>query len=208
MAAEKESSNGNNGIEGGKGLNNLLTTAFSNVLVQLFHNPLIKTIDPSKATPFDARRPPTILIQSYFERIVKYASCSSKSYMIAYIYLNRILKKHPTFIFSDYNAHRLLITSVLMAVKYHEDFYFTNTYYARIGGVGVKELNLLEVEFLLLLDFDLRVEAEEFQAYISLFLQQIEIVNRDQVLSILTSDTSLTPDMQQSAVYSTFGVAS
>ena len=44
--------------------------------------------------------------------------------------------------------HRFLITSATVASKGLSDSFWTNNTYARVGGVSLKELALLELEFL------------------------------------------------------------
>ncbi|KAI8588649.1 cyclin-domain-containing protein [Geranomyces variabilis] len=63
----------------------------------------------------------------------------------------------------SYNVHRLLITGIMVAVKFHSDVFFTNLHYARVGGLPVHELNELEMEFLLSNGFDLIISVEELQ---------------------------------------------
>ncbi|KAJ3159376.1 hypothetical protein HDU86_001694 [Geranomyces michiganensis] len=63
----------------------------------------------------------------------------------------------------SYNVHRLLITGIMVAVKFHSDVFFTNLHYARVGGLPVHELNELEMEFLLSIGFDLIISVEELQ---------------------------------------------
>ncbi len=58
--------------------------------------------------------------------------------------------------------HRLLITAVLVAAKFLDDSYFNNAYYAKVGGISLEEMNALEVDFLLRLDFRLHVQPEAF----------------------------------------------
>lgn len=49
---------------------------------------------------------------------------------------------------SIYSPLRLLVVSVMLATKYFDDRYYNNEYYARIGGIGNAEINLLERDFL------------------------------------------------------------
>lgn len=46
-----------------------------------------------------------------------------------------------------------------------EDKYYKNDYYAKVGGITVKELNKLEIEFLLMINFKLFVELEVFNQF-------------------------------------------
>ncbi len=55
---------------------------------------------------------------------------------------------------------------MVMAIKFYDDYYYRNEYYAKIGGVALNEFNELEREFLLnYLDFDLYVPVESYASY-------------------------------------------
>ena len=55
------------------------------------------------------------------------------------------------------NVHRILLSSVMVAAKFLDDFYYSNEFWAKIGGVPNSELNTLELEFLFMTNFDLHV---------------------------------------------------
>ncbi|CAO3607347.1 unnamed protein product [Cunninghamella echinulata] len=65
----------------------------------------------------------------------------------------------------SFNIHRLIIAGVMIASKLFSDVFFTNTRYAKVGGLPVSELNVLELEFLALNNYNLFVTVEEFQYY-------------------------------------------
>ncbi len=54
---------------------------------------------------------------------------------------------------------------MLISIKFNDDQYFDNAFYAKVGGVTCRELNKLEREILGLLDFDLAVDPELYQKY-------------------------------------------
>ena len=62
---------------------------------------------------------------------------------------------------------RLLIASLMIATKFYDDFYYKNDFYAKIGGIAAKEINLLELELLTTFDFSLFITQEEFLSYLS-----------------------------------------
>lgn len=64
---------------------------------------------------------PTISIQSYLERIFKYANCSPSCFVVAYVYLDRFAQRQPSLPINSLNVHRLLITSVLVSAKFMDD---------------------------------------------------------------------------------------
>lgn len=54
---------------------------------------------------------------------------------------------------------------MLVAIKYNEDDYFANEFYAKVGGITRVEMDRLEYEFLALVDFKLFVDEEIFNKY-------------------------------------------
>lgn len=46
-----------------------------------------------------------------------------------------------------------MLIAVIVAIKWHDDEYYKNDYYAKVGGIPLKELNSLEYQFLSLLNF-------------------------------------------------------
>lgn len=113
---------------------------------------------------FDDLRAPNISIQSYIERIFKYSNCSPSFFVLAYIYIDRFLQQ-PNTRLTSLNVHRLLIIATAVAAKFVDDAYFNNAYYAKVGGITTAEMNILELNFLLSLDFRLQVTVETFKKY-------------------------------------------
>ncbi|XVF49450.1 hypothetical protein PTKIN_Ptkin04bG0013100 [Pterospermum kingtungense] len=124
-----------------------------------------------KVSVFHGLTRPTISIRSYLERIFKYANCSPSCFVVAYVYLDRFAKMQPSLPINSFNVHRLLITSVLVSAKFMDDMYYNNAYYAKVGGISIIEMNLLEMDFLFGLGFQLNVTPATFNTYCS-FLQR------------------------------------
>jgi hypothetical protein len=55
---------------------------------------------------------------------------------------------------------------MLIAIKYNEDDFYTNSYYAKVGGISLSEVNILESEYLKYLEFDLYIRVEEYSKYL------------------------------------------
>lgn len=54
---------------------------------------------------------------------------------------------------------------MLLAIKYNEDDYYSNKYYARVGGISLCELNELEYYLLILLEFDVFIDDDVYEKY-------------------------------------------
>ncbi|KAI5857743.1 cyclin-domain-containing protein [Tricharina praecox] len=75
------------------------------------------------------------------------------------------------FVVDSYNIHRLVIAGVTCASKFFSDVFYTNSRYAKVGGLPLAELNHLELQFLILNDFRLSVPVEELEAYGTMLVQ-------------------------------------
>lgn len=122
-------------------------------------------VDPKMVSKFHALRPPAIGVADYLERIAKYAACSGECFVLALIYIDRIIQTNPHFVVNSLNIHRLLVTSVMLGAKFFDDQYFNNAYYAKVGGVPPLEVDSLEVEFLFMTNFTLFVTTEQYTQY-------------------------------------------
>ncbi|XP_059661043.1 cyclin-U1-1 [Cornus florida] len=114
---------------------------------------------------FHGVRAPSISIPKYLERIYKYTDCSPSCLVVGYVYIDRLVHKHPDSLVFSLNVHRLLVTSVMVASKMLDDVHYNNAFYARVGGVSNAELNKLEMELLFLLDFGVTVSSRVFESY-------------------------------------------
>jgi len=60
---------------------------------------------------------------------------------------------------------------VLLATKFHDDEWYSNTFYAKLAGLPLKEVNMLEGKFLKLLDWKVFVGPQEYHSHYSLMCQ-------------------------------------
>ncbi|CRH00480.1 cyclin, putative [Plasmodium relictum] len=128
-----------------------------------------------RITSFHASKVPEISIKNYVERIGKYIGCSNECFVLLMIYVDRIIKLHKDITLSLLCIHRIIITAAMIAAKFFDDLYYSNSFYAKVGGVTTKELNKLEAHFLNLLDYKLFVSSQEYdfyRKYISLSVQK------------------------------------
>lgn len=71
--------------------------------------------------------------------------------------------------------------STILAMKFNDDSCFSNSYNALVTGLGKEELLYLEVNFLRLIDFRLKVEPKIFESY---YKHLVETSERRAVLNI------------------------
>eukprot|EP00741_Cyanophora_paradoxa_P013119 tig00020675_g12672.t1 len=107
---------------------------------------------------------PPISFPEYVSRFRKYSHCSSESFLVAFAYVDRLIQRRVVQV-TPLTVHRLFLAALLCATKFVDDFFDSNSYFARIGGVPLQEMNALELEFLFLIRFDLVLSPDEFALY-------------------------------------------
>ncbi|CAD6891898.1 unnamed protein product [Tilletia laevis] len=209
---------GREGLHGGEGSRNTITTAAQAALMT-----------PSSTLCFHARNVPTINIESYLLRILKYCPTTNEVFLSLLVYFDRMsrmgsgaepgednhaapvgsaaglpqsrtreisasygesardgqerrqasgaqedndtgLHREPRpgmrgFAIDSFNVHRLIIAGLTVSSKFSSDVFYTNSRYAKVGGLPVHELNQLELQFLLLNDFRMVIPLPELQRY-------------------------------------------
>lgn len=121
--------------------------------------------ETGRMTGFHAVRAPGMSLPDYMARIHQFFGCSGPCYVLALIFIDRLIKRHPDIVISSLCSHRLLLISTMVAAKFHDDVFYSNAYYAKVGGVQLQEMNALEMRLLSLLAWKLRVLPEEYNVY-------------------------------------------
>ncbi|KAL8936712.1 MAG: hypothetical protein Q9211_004049 [Gyalolechia sp. 1 TL-2023] len=125
-----------------------LVVLISNMLMELVRFNDDIPLKDGRLTRFHSRAPPGISIKDYLQRLTTHATLSPPILLSMVYYIDRLCALYPAFTISSLTVHRFLITSATVASKGLSDSFWTNSLYARVGGVSLKELALLELEFL------------------------------------------------------------
>lgn len=130
-----------------------LVVLIASMLMELIrYNDAIPLRD-GQLTRFHSRAPPGISVLDYLQRLTTHATLSPPILLSVVYYIDRLCAIYPAFTISSLTVHRFLITSATVASKGLSDSFWTNKTYARVGGVSMKELALLELEFLMRMDW-------------------------------------------------------
>lgn len=125
-----------------------LVVLISNMLMELVRFNDDIPLKDGRLTRFHSRAPPAISVKDYLQRLTTHATLSPPILLSMVYYIDRLCALYPAFTISSLTVHRFLITSATVASKGLSDSFWTNNTYARVGGVRLKELALLELEFL------------------------------------------------------------
>ncbi|KAL0086235.1 cyclin-domain-containing protein [Phycomyces blakesleeanus] len=148
-------------------------------------------------TRFHAHSIPSIDIFSYLARILKYCPCANECFLSLLVYFDRMSKQALAttgrpFAIDSYNIHRLIIAGVMVSSKFFSDVFYTNTRYAKVGGLPASELNILELEFLKLNGFNLAVSIVDLQRYGD---QLVKVAHMEQEMRKTLEKVSYSPSL-------------
>ncbi|CBK24714.2 uncharacterized protein [Blastocystis hominis] len=123
-------------------------------------------------TIFSCQEIPVIPLREYLERIYFYTHCSYASMILSMIYVDRFLHSTGMSI-TSLNVHKLLLTAIMLASKFNDDAYCSNSFFAEVGCVTLDELNQMEQTFLRCICFSLFVSESLFILYSSSLHQRV-----------------------------------
>ena len=121
-------------------------------------------IKTQKKSLFTSKKIPNISIGDYLTRIKKFTLINDSTLIICLIYLDRYLKMNKI-ILTEFNVHRMFFSSLLLAIKYNEDNFYTNKFYSNVSVLKCSELNKLELKFVTEIKFDLFVDKNLYEKY-------------------------------------------
>ena len=158
---ENEESNEIKNIDLIKSISQILETILNNNKRLENYKEIIKK---QRKIPFSSRIIPKISLEDYLIRIQSYANMEKNSLITGLIYIDRLCQE-ANITLTDYNIHRILFISILLSIKFNEDKYFENRYYADIAGVTLKELNYLEYKYVKMIHFQFYVNDKVLKNY-------------------------------------------
>ena len=116
--------------------------------------------------PFSRPNPSKVTLQYFFGRIRRYSQLEKSTLIIILIYVDRMCITSGI-ILNPHNIHRLILGCLILAIKYNEDVYFNNEYYAKIGGVSLDEINSLEYASFQLMEHNLFISDDIYDKYLA-----------------------------------------
>ena len=151
-----------------EGINKILSEIISVNKLTSKYSIIIKK---QKNDLFSLKNKPNISLTSFLSRIIIYSKLEYSTLCLGLIYLNKVIESN--LFLTEFNVHKLLSASILIAIKYNEDKISNNDYYAQIFGLSLNEINQLEYSFLCLIDFNLYVEHKFMKKFLKYIYKKV-----------------------------------
>ncbi|KAJ9504380.1 Pho80p cyclin [Exophiala xenobiotica] len=129
-----------------------LVVLISSMLMELIRYNDAIPLREGQLTRFHSRAPPGISVLDYLQRLTTHATLSPPILLSVVYYIDRLCTLYPAF-------------TISIASKGLSDSFWTNKTYARVGGVSMKELALLELEFLQKMEWRIVPQPETLVEY-------------------------------------------
>lgn len=113
---------------------------------------------------FTTKVAPSISIKNYLIRLTQFTKMEESTMIFILIYIDRI-NNYNKIQLTHRNIYKLILASALVAIKFNEDVHYSLEVYAKIGGIPQSELENLEYQFLILLQFTLNVDKSLYDKY-------------------------------------------
>jgi hypothetical protein len=129
---------------------------------------------------FSSKKVPSMSIEEYLQRIVKYTKIEESMLISVVVLIDRACEKR-NFVLKYSNIHKILMSSVLINIKFLDDDCFENSFYAKVGGMSLQELNLLEYHFYVLLNFNAHINKTLYRKYRDYFQEFLRLRRKQEV---------------------------
>ncbi|KAF9189217.1 hypothetical protein BGZ50_000909 [Haplosporangium sp. Z 11] len=95
-------------------------------------------------------------------KVLSATQLSSSVILLSLKYIQKLLKNNPSIHGQQGSEFRLFTVSLMLANKFLDDNTFTNKTWSEVTGINVKEINVMEMEFLNQVQFSLFVSEAEY----------------------------------------------
>ena len=118
-----------------------------------------------------------ISIADYFIRLCKYSCCSGEVFVVMLVLLRRLTDCYNIGL-SSRTIYSMIAGTFVVAVKLKDDIIHKNSFYAEVGCVSVQELNACERFVLSSLDWNICVDAADYQQTIDSLIKLRPLLHR------------------------------
>ncbi|KAG1144626.1 hypothetical protein G6F37_006562 [Rhizopus arrhizus] len=133
----------------------------------------------SKETATIANRT-SAAFKKFCKQVLTATQLSESVILLALKYIAMLLQYNPSIQGAEGSEYRLFTVALMLGNKFLDDNTFTNKTWSEVTGMKVRDLNVMELEFLDVLGFKLFVKNDEFERWkAALLLFRNQLLNAD-----------------------------
>ena len=121
---------------------------------------------------FEGEEDQKLDIENYVTKISFLVPLSAEAITLALYYLD-FVRFEVGLEVTKVNIHKLFVAAFLLASKFSYDKVYSNSYYSRVFGFSLAEVNTLEVNFIRLIKFNITPDYDAWNAYFNAVLSVV-----------------------------------
>jgi hypothetical protein len=127
----------------------------------------IKNRRPSELVPQLSRHTePCAAYKKWVHSILSTTQVTQNVILLALLFIYRLKKSNPKVNGNPGSEYRLLTVALMLGNKFLDDNTYTNKTWAEVSGISVKEIHIMEVEFLSNMRYGLLTSKEQWQEWL------------------------------------------
>ncbi|KAI9478382.1 MAG: cyclin-domain-containing protein [Benjaminiella poitrasii] len=120
--------------------------------------------------------------KKFCKQILSATQLSESVILLSLKYIAMLLQNNPSIQGAEGSEYRLFTVALMLANKFLDDNTFTNKTWSEVSGMKVTDLNIMELEFLDVLQFKLFIRKDEFDRWkAALLLFRSQLQNADKI---------------------------
>ncbi|KAJ4286605.1 hypothetical protein N0V88_007967 [Collariella sp. IMI 366227] len=142
---------------------------------------LLETIEKAQALAPVAPIHADDTLKKRVSNVLRTTQVTQNVVILALFYIYRLKQANPTAKGQPGSAYRLVVVALMLANKFLDDNTYTNKTWADVSGLSVKDIHVMEVEFLSNMRYALLVSAEQWDQWLgklSKFWSYLELAHR------------------------------
>ncbi|OZJ06951.1 hypothetical protein BZG36_00132 [Bifiguratus adelaidae] len=128
-----------------------------------------KSGSPHATTPNSGS--PSPAFKKFCLQVLNATQLSESVVLLSLKYIAKLLIASPSIQGAEGSEYRLFVVALMLANKFLDDNTFTNKTWSEVTTMKVQDLDVMEIEFLSVLDFRLFVRDEEYQRWTAALVQ-------------------------------------
>ncbi|ORY99736.1 cyclin-domain-containing protein, partial [Absidia repens] len=104
----------------------------------------------------------TVAFKQFCQKLFKATQISCACVILGLYYIHRLRAAYPYIHSSSGSEVRLFTTALVLANKYLDDNTFTNKTWSEVSSIPVSELNIMEMEFLSALHYNIHLPYDQY----------------------------------------------
>jgi len=132
---------------------------FCNYIINIINDSQVIKYDNYKMYHLTCKYIPKLSIENYIRQILYSGIIHKNNIDGAILYTINMLKylKLKNISLNSYNCHRIILTLLMLSSKIHEEYIYSNSHWAKISGTTTKDINIMELAILEVLNYDLHI---------------------------------------------------